>query len=313
MSRIVDAHIHLFQTGCLPEKWYSVGKERWAASKWPHPSPDRVDIESGLVDDDASLLAETVPQTGVDSVIALGLDWGVSLGEPAVPTTKIHAWYGELQQQHRGVFYGVAGVDPRRSDAVAILREALEVHGLRGLKLYPPTGFRASDPMCDPLYELCLEFDVPVVLHTAYVGYPHNGRYANPLHINDIQCRFPNLKIVLAHGGYPFWFLEAMDVVAHHPTTYFEMSNWNFRAATAPDEVNEKMLEVLRTVGAHRMIFASDHLGGRRFSGAKQGVTRWLDQVRALPAFAAEHGAEITPGEMDLILGENAVRVFGLD
>lgn len=79
---IVDAHIHIFKRGCLPEKWFRIGAERWAGSKWPTPSTESIDIEGGLVDDDVEMLLPTLDAAGVSKAVCLTLDWGVHLGEP---------------------------------------------------------------------------------------------------------------------------------------------------------------------------------------------------------------------------------------
>ena len=310
---IVDAHIHVFRRGCLPEKWFRIGAERWAGSKWPTPPIDSIDIEGGLVDDDVELLVPTMDAAGVSKVVCLTLDWGVHLGEPKVSIRELHEWYAELQQERfAGRFYAAAGVDPRRPDAVKIADDALGRLKLKALKLYPPTGFHVSDDMCFPLYEKCLEYDVPLVVHSAFIGYPHLGRFADPLHIGDVQVRYPDLRIVLAHSGYPFWLDEAIDITAHHPNTYLEISNWNFMLPKHTEQVGEKLLEMVSSVGAHRMIYASDHLGGRRFSGAKSQVGTWSEFVSKLPEFAAARGESVSEDEIDLIMAGNANRVFKL-
>lgn len=313
MQSVVDAHVHIFKTGALPARWFEIGAERWAGSKWPTPSTDAIDIEGGLTDDEAALVIPDMDAAGISAAVCHTLDWAWSLGEPEIAVPAIHRWYSELQNRFSGRVYATAGVDPRRPDAVEILDDALGTLGLKGLKLYPPTGFHVSDQICFPLYEKCLEYDVPVVVHTAFVGYPHIGHFANPLYIGEVQTRYPDLRIVLAHSGYPFWSEEAIEIVAHHPNSYLELSNWNLRHHTDADGVMRTLLQMRGAVGAHRMLFASDHLGGRRFSGARSQVGSWANFVRSL--FAAPDGssAGVINDDASLIMGENAKRVFGLN
>jgi hypothetical protein len=61
------------------------------------------------------------------------------------------------------------------------------------------------------------------------------------------------------------------------------------------------------------MLFASDHLGGRRFSGKRSTLSQWVEFVRDLPARAERLGLSIGQDEIELIIGENAKRVFALD
>lgn len=310
--QVIDGHIHIFRRGCLPEQWFTIGAERWAGSKWPSPSPDEIDIESGLIDDDVSMLIPTMDGAGVQSAMCLTLDWGISLGEPKSPLRETHAWYGELQRRFPGRIYASAGCDPRRPDAREILDEALGEHRLKGVKLYPPTGFRVSEEICNPIYEKCLEYDVPLVVHSAFVGYPHVGHHANPLWIGEVQKRYPDLRIVLAHSGFPFWYQEAMEVASHHPNTFLEISNWNMLLAKDPERTGRTLLEMINEVGAHRMIFASDHLGGRRFSGERSRLRSWVEFVSGLSDFAAQRGQKVSEEDLDLIMHDNAARVFKL-
>lgn len=313
--KVVDGHIHIFRKGSLPEKWYEIGVSRWAASKWPPASPDEIDIEAGLIDDEnLSLLIPTLDDAGVDSAVCLTLDWGVRYGEPDIPLRDTHAWYGDLQRRFPGRIFAVAGCDPRRADASDILDLALGRDALHGVKIYPPTGFYAFDESCNPIYEKCLEYDVPLVAHTAFVGYPHVGHYANPLYLNEVQARYPDLRIVLAHSGFPFWNDEAIEVASHHHNTYLEISNWNGLLKHESDELRSRLAKMIAHVGAHRVIFASDHLGGYRSSGNRSQLKKWRQFVESL-ADPGPDGSEskVTPADLDLIMHQNAERVFKLE
>lgn len=313
MGEVIDAHVHLFGKGDLPARWYQHVKERWAASTWPNRDPEALDAEGGIVDPDGALLVEELDGAGIAACVCMGLDWGVEFDDPAVDVAAIHAHYAEVQERFPGRFHAIAGIDPRRDNAVALLEEAVRDHKLKGLKLYPPSGYYPSDPVCEPLLSKCIELDVPVVIHTAYVGWPHVARYANPLWIGDVQLAFPDLRIVFAHSGHELWAEQAMLTAASHPTSYLELSNWNWNLAGDHDELARMLLRMRDTVGAHRMLFASDHLGGRRFSGKRSTLGQWVEFVRELPARADRLGLSIGEDEVELILGENAKRVFALD
>lgn len=312
MGSIIDAHIHLFGEGYLSRVWYQHAAERWAASAWPRRNPAAINIESGLVDVDGTLLFAELDKAGIAAGVTMGLDWGISLGEPPVSVRDVHQHYSEMQARFPGRFFGVAGIDPRRRDAVALLEEAIVELGLKALKLYPPCGFFPFDPVCLPLYDKCLELGVPVVFHTALVGFPHVPRFAHPLNIGDVQARYPSLPIVFAHAGYPVWAEEVMELVAHHPDSHLDISNWNAMTDRNPDGLVRLLIEMRDTVGAHRMLFASDHLGGRRFSGSRSRLAHWVNFMQELPDRAAKLGLTVSSEEMALIMGENARRVYKL-
>lgn len=309
---IVDAHVHLFDRGFLPPAWYRWVGERWGASKWPNRDPQLLDVEDGIVDAQGELLMAELDRAGIDRCICHTLDWGVALGEADVPIPQVHRYYSDLSVATRGRFVPVAGVDPRRPDAVVILQQAVEELRLSGLKLYPPCGFAVSDEICFPLYEKCIALEIPVVIHTALIGFPHIGSYANPVGIAEVQFRYPELTLVLAHSGFPVWADEAMIVAAAHPRTYLEISNWNELIDENDHSLARMLLRMRDAVGAHRMLFGSDHLGGRRFSGPRSKLAEWIHFVEELPETARQLGRSIGQDEIDLILGRNAERVFGL-
>lgn len=314
MSVVVDAHVHLFDEGFLPESWYESVAERWAASVHPPRDASSLDVEEGLLDGDAELLTADLESAGIDKALCLALDWGISLGEePARSVGDVHRHYSKLQGRLEQTFYAAAGIDPRRDDAVDLLTEALDELELRALKLYPPCGFLPSDAICRPMFEVCADRNIPVIIHTSFVGYPHLGRLANPLFVGDVQRQHPDLSIVLAHAGYPFWDEEAAEVVAHHPNSYLEISNWNQLIDDEPERLVRLVAKWRDRVGAHRILFGSDHLGGPRFGGPRSRLGEWVGFIRDLPNRAKRVGRSFSDDEVELILGGNALRVFELD
>lgn len=118
-----------------------------------------------------------------------------------------------------------AGADGATISSLETTRQALSEHGFIGVKLYPPTGFRASgnkgpyprrtkerlgftpdrelDKALDDLYQLCVDLDAPILAH----GYASNGSgpdYANradPKYWLPVFERQPELRVCLAHFG----------------------------------------------------------------------------------------------------------------
>ena len=76
-----------------------------------------------------------------------------------------------------------------------------------------------------PLYAMCCEFDIPVIM-TAGLS-PFMPKVVldstDPRHIDRVATDFPELKILLSHGGYP-WVLEAIALVLRHSNVYMDFS-----------------------------------------------------------------------------------------
>ncbi len=313
---IIDAHVHLFGPGYFPPAWHRHTAERWSKAVVPPRDPAEIlpHIERGLVDPDASILIEEFDRVGIYAGICLTLDWGFALNDTSgASPEEMMRHYAELQRRLEGRFYAVANVDPRRPGALELYERAIKEWGLKGLKVYPPVGLYARDERYFPFYEKSLELDVPVYIHTALEpSYPLRNRFANPLNISDVQVRYPELTIIFAHSGYPIWHEEAIETARNHPNSYLELSNWNFEATKDPGKVVRLIARMRDQLGAHRVLFGSDHLGGPRFSRDRSILPAWVDFVKTLPERAPEFGAEFTQDEVDLILGGNAARIFGI-
>jgi predicted TIM-barrel fold metal-dependent hydrolase len=250
---------------------------------------------------------------GVDAAVSALVDYGILAGEePEVPLEEILAHYSELQKRYSGRFFAFATVDPRRPKAIDLVRQALGTWNLKGLKLYPAAGFYPHDPICWPLYKVCQEFGLPVIFHTSPPGAPGIPRFTHPIHIGDLQAAFPELTIVLAHAGHDIWWQDAVAVAAGHPHTYLDLSQWGNDALTNRKAFLNKLSHMRDRIGAHKIIFASDHCPGPKTSGPNSEWVAWVNFFKELPKIAKDFDLSFSEKEKDLILGENATRLLKL-
>jgi predicted TIM-barrel fold metal-dependent hydrolase len=103
--------------------------------------------------------------------------------------------------------------------------------GARALKIHPPHQlFRANAyleglPGLADVYRRAEAADVPVTIHTGTSVFPGaRSRLGDPMDVDDVAVDFPNLKILLAHGGRPLWMEGAFFVVRRHPNVFLEVS-----------------------------------------------------------------------------------------
>ena len=66
--------------------------------------------------------------------------------------------------------------------------------------MYPP-----SDAVYYPLYTKCCELDLPLCLNTGLPGPPIPGEVQNPIHLDRVCVRFPELQLCMMHGADPWW------------------------------------------------------------------------------------------------------------
>jgi len=58
-----------------------------------------------------------------------------------------------------------------------------------------------NDPRIFPVYELCEQEHIPILLQ--YGGAVNPLEFFTPQDIDDIMLRFPKLKLAITHGGWP--------------------------------------------------------------------------------------------------------------
>lgn len=111
---------------------------------------------------------------------------------------------------------------------------------------YPP-----SDAVYYPLYTKCCELGLPLCVNTGLPGPPIAGDAQNPMHLDEVCVRFPELHLCMMHGADPWWD-TAVRLMIKYPNLRLMTSAW------APKYLPESLLHFMRTRGKQKVIFASD-------------------------------------------------------
>ena len=149
---------------------------------------------------------------------------------------------------HKGDYYGLASINPHfdpdeyHAEAVRCIREL----GFVGLKITPIA--HACHPASRDayfVYETARELGVPVMVHTG-AGAP----FADPAQLYKPLKDFPDVKLVIAHGG-----LDAMHTQA------ILMAKLCDNAFLEPSWVSTVSLNNMKQqLGAEKIMFSSDTL-----------------------------------------------------
>jgi len=127
-------------------------------------------------------------------------------------------------------FVGFAAVDPRMPDCMDLLVHAIEDLKLKGVKFGPIyNGVSLLDPRLVPVYEYLQKNNLPLTMHMG-TTYGRNApvHYGRPLDVDTIALRYPDLKMVMAHMGHP-WYEECIVVARKQPNVYCEVSALHYR------------------------------------------------------------------------------------
>jgi uncharacterized protein len=96
---------------------------------------------------------------------------------------------------------------------------------VKGLKIYAGyEHYYPYDPRYQKVYDTCIEFDIPVMIHTGDTfSEKAKLRYSRPLNLDDVAVDNPELKIVMCHLGNP-WLQDAQEVLYKNKNVYADIS-----------------------------------------------------------------------------------------
>ncbi|OGK94238.1 MAG: hypothetical protein A2X50_15735 [Candidatus Rokubacteria bacterium GWF2_70_14] len=168
-SIVVDSHYHLLQKEWLPEPLW----ETLASHLAVHISGDQQQKLNAqefaqkyfpmMWDPEGEHLLRRMDEVGIDVTVMLVDDFGLALGEAAVSIEGQNKAFADLARRHPDRLIACAGVDPRRKNAVKILRRCVEEWGMRGVKYHPDAGWDPDGRESYRLLEHIQEWGIPVV------------------------------------------------------------------------------------------------------------------------------------------------------
>ena len=212
--------------------------------------------------------------------------------------------------QHPDRLMGFTSIHPDRYQPHKKVERAIKEFGMKGVKIYPHSGFYPNDPRLNGVYQKCIDYDIPAMIHTGIKALQWQSlKYNNPLYVDDVATNFPDLKIVMCHGGYP-WVEEFIVVAYSNSNIWVDL--------TFLDDI-EKIFKV-NMLAENTIKRLNDLIGSERLIWGSEGP--YMD----LPLFGS-HGPEYYAKSQDLlvrrfdflseidknnILGENARKLLKL-
>ena len=143
-----------------------------------------------------------------------------------------------------------------------------------------------------PIYELCQEFAIPILFHTGTTGLGDcEVKYSKPEFLDEVCQSFPDLKLVMAHFGWP-WSDVAIAIALRSPNVYLDVSGWK------PRYLPPNVLPFLNGTLQDRFLFGTDYPMLRQ--------EEWMDD------FKSSLGPKLKPGVADKLLKRNAQRLLAV-
>ncbi|HYK66380.1 MAG TPA: amidohydrolase family protein [Streptosporangiaceae bacterium] len=279
---LVDAHVHVARLPTLSADW-----QNWVAT-----------FGSGAGVSDLFDASGAPRPAALDAYFAAeGADHVLLFSEYSPKSTGIQPIEDVLPvvAQNPARFRPVANINPHLHYPVKAELARQVSLGAIACKIHPVHGgFEPADRMLYPAYALCEEHAIPVIVHCGTSTFAGSvNAYGEPALLDPVFRDFPDLTVVLAHGGRGWWYDQAAFLALMRPNIWLEVSG--LPPARLPDYYGRALARLAR-----KIVFGTDWPG-------VPGVQR---NARALEKVLLESGC--TEDEVTLALGGNAARIFGL-
>jgi predicted TIM-barrel fold metal-dependent hydrolase len=182
-------------------------------------------------------------------------------------------------------------VNPHDPDITEVMVPYVQRHRIGGFKFFPTYQyFYPNDRQLYSFYEFLQSAGKVVMFHTGTSNFPGaKTLYGDPIYIEEIAVDFPQLKVVMAHSGRPFWYDKAFYLSRLHENLYMDL-------AGVPPQHLMTYFPKLES-NADRILFGTD------FPAQPKPLHTLIETIERLP---------LRPESIEKILGENARRVLGL-
>lgn len=231
------------------------------------------------------LLLQEMDQAGVTMGVIIGRNSGRygSLSNDDV---------AKMVADYPGRFVGTASIDPsNRKTASGQITKAIK-DGFRAINIEPgsyPLPLMVDDRRLYPIYAQCEDANIPVIIMAGGSAGPDLS-YTEPVHLDRVAADFPDLKIVVSHGGWP-WVHQVLHIAFRRPNIYL-----------SPDQY------LANLPGSDDYIRAADGFLADRFLYASSypftPVTGYAAWFKKLP---------IRPESMEKILYRNAAKLLRIE
>lgn len=148
------------------------------------------------------------------------------------PTAEVNDWVaGYVKEDPKRLIAG-GGLNPHQSPNILRDLERLARLGIRLIKIHPPhqliypNDYLNGVAQLRVIYEFAQSHGIPVMFHTGTSVFPGaRNKFGDPIHVDDVAVDFPDLVILLAHGGRPLWMDTAFFLIRRHRNVYLDISS----------------------------------------------------------------------------------------
>jgi predicted TIM-barrel fold metal-dependent hydrolase len=204
------------------------------------------------------------PKAFLKHLDAIGIDRAVLINYVAPEvigfTPAVNEWVANYVKEDPKRLIPCGSVHPRHTKNVLADMEQIVRLGIRLIKIHPPHQLLYPNDYLNGIKELEIIYraaeanGIPIMVHTGTSIFPGaRNKFGDPMYVDDVAVDFPNLKILLAHGGRPLWMDSAFFLVRRHRNVFLDISG-------IPPKSLLKYFPRLEEI-AHKTLFGTDWPG----------------------------------------------------
>jgi predicted TIM-barrel fold metal-dependent hydrolase len=237
--------------------------------------------------DDSMFRSRELPEL-LEEMDAQGVERAILLTQLSEPSERTLRFVEKCPERFA---LGVGGLDllhpmPTLQKLASFVRAHPTAYAVVGPSFWGDGMYPPSDAVYYPLYTKCCELELPLCLNTGIPGPPIPAEAQNPMHLDRVCIRFPELKLCMIHGADPWWD-TAIRLMLKYRNLRLMTSAWS------PRRLPESLIHFLNTRGQERILFASD--------SPVLSITRCVGEAA---------GLDLRPGVLDKYLHSNAASFF---
>lgn len=302
---IIDAHVHLLSFPSFADLSEQIRTtEDLVAFRTRYPALYQARVTESAVDNSDALIAD-MDRYGVAKALVQAVPGQVSNDAVAAaaqrhPDRLIPLLRLGHDQEAAGYLPDPAPARKRAADEVERCLTTLQMKGVGELFVRALTTELDPEKIArdlDPVMEVLAAHGRPIQFPTAWSQFPGGLYYGNPIFVDEIAPRYPDVPIILTKMGrsIQYYFDMALTVALRNVNVYFD---------------------VVGTSGPHLRL-ALDKLGPARimFGTDWSATWRWVREPAPLHLLRLKvlEDAQVSDAEREQLLWGTASRVFRLE
>ena len=227
------------------------------------------------------------PETLVATMERHGVDRAMLALNPKEPDKIL-----QCLEQYPTRFWAKLMIDPREGmEALRKMEHYVRTYPLVRAIAMTPMFYQLppNDKVYYPVYAKAIELGVPVTMNVGSPGPRVPGECQNPMYLDEVMYFFPELVLVMAHGGEP-WETTCVKLMLKWANLYY------YTSAFVPKHYPKAIIDYVNTRGADKVFYAGYH--------PTIALERLQREMQDVP---------LRPHVWPKFLRENAIKVFKLD